>query len=56
MFQSEREKNEKSQFQSSGPILVRKEFYRSESANYSSKKAESKNEKMIRLKPDLYDK
>ncbi|EMJ97484.1 hypothetical protein AB3N61_05290 [Leptospira sp. WS58.C1] len=56
MFQSEREKNEKSQFQAKGPIQVRKEFARSETANFGTKKAESREEKVVRLRPDLYDK
>lgn len=56
MFQSEREKNEKGQYQSAGPIQVRKELARSEAVNFSSKKAESRNEKVVRLRPDLYEK
>lgn len=56
MFRSEKEKNEKSQFQSAGPIQVRKEFARSEAVNFSTKKAESRDEKVVRLRPDLYEK
>ncbi|TGK00013.1 hypothetical protein EHQ53_04125 [Leptospira langatensis] len=59
MFQSEREKQEKGAHLSSSTIPVRREFFRSELGSNSakSKKAESKrDEKVVRLRPDLYEK
>lgn len=53
MFQSEREKQEKTQLNSSVG-QIRREYSRPETRN--TKIQNSKEEKIVRLKPDLYDK
>ncbi|WP_165783156.1 hypothetical protein [Leptospira wolffii] len=55
MFQSERDKQEKIQLTSASG-QVRREFFRTEIRNKTIHNSHAKEEKVVKLKPDLYDK
>ncbi len=55
MFQSEREMQEKAQLNSASG-QIRRELSRLETRNNNIQKPQTKDEKVVKLRPDLYDK